>query len=255
MWSKMDLKHIYGFPLWEENVFSQFTTHFDELKAIFTHYAKSGGAGAVSANAALTMQSTELGNMCLDIDILTEKFNMTRVINIFRRADQVDDTQKAAAHDHRIIEGEAAKGGDRGLELHEFLEALVALGFYRFNPSFGEVGKNFEAEFDAGQTLATLLDKHVLKNAKKDALAGVKATITDSAEIQEVFKKYASPSYTPLPHLLLSVTTCYLPNRPRGSPSSPSSPPTPSLATTCQVRQTAQKGVEGHQQRPGPDEG
>ena len=43
---------------------------------------------------------------------------MTRVINLFRRADQVDDTFKEAKHDHRVIEGETAKGGDRGLEVH-----------------------------------------------------------------------------------------------------------------------------------------
>ena len=86
-WAKMDLTHIYGFPLWEEAVFSQLSTHFTEVSppprtnrasspsslspcllppphtfpiwqvsAIFTHYAKSGSAGAVSANAALTMQ-------------------------------------------------------------------------------------------------------------------------------------------------------------------------------------------------------
>ena len=97
------------------------------------------------------MQGTELGNICLDIDILTEGdskkdgFDMTRVWNIFRRADQVDDTQKESAADSRVIEGEAARGGDRGLECHEFYEALVALCFYRFNPDFGEVGKLFEA--------------------------------------------------------------------------------------------------------------
>ena len=190
IWSKMDLGHIFGFPTWEQAVFELLAPHHEELKSIFTHYAKSGTAGATSANAALTMQGTELGNLCLDIDILTEKFNMTRVWNIFRRADQVDDTQQKSKADARVIEGEAAKSGDRGLEIHEFYEALIALGFYRFNPEFGEVGKLFESEFDASQTLATLLDKHVLKNAKKDALGSVKAEIESSAEIQELFKTY-----------------------------------------------------------------
>jgi hypothetical protein len=75
-------------------------------------------------------------------------------------------------------------------ELHEFLESLVALGFYRFNPTFGEVGKLFECEFDAGRTLATLLDKHVLKHAKTDALAAVKSEVATNPEVQEVFQKY-----------------------------------------------------------------
>ena len=70
-------------------VFTHLSGHVPELQSIFIHYAKSGTAGSAGANAALTMQTTELGNMCMDIDMLTEKFNMTRVINIFRRADQV----------------------------------------------------------------------------------------------------------------------------------------------------------------------
>ena len=44
---------------------------------------------------------------------------------------------------------------------------------------------------DAGQTLAILLDKHLLKNAKKEALGGIKAEIQASAEIQGIFKKYS----------------------------------------------------------------
>jgi hypothetical protein len=55
------------------------------------------------------MQSTELGNLALDIDILTEKFNMTRVINIFRRADQVDDTIRVSKANKGVNIGEDAK--------------------------------------------------------------------------------------------------------------------------------------------------
>ena len=49
-------------------------------------------------------------------------------------APQVDDTFKESKSDHRVTTGESAAAGDRGLELHEFYECLVALGFYRFNP-------------------------------------------------------------------------------------------------------------------------
>ena len=189
-WEKMDLKHLFGFPLWEEAVFGALNKSFSELASIFVFYAKSGGAGSSSSSGALTMQGTELGNLCLDIDILTEKFNMTRVWNIFRRADQVDDTVQVSKSDHRVETGDEAKGGDKSLELHEFLEALVQLGFFRFNPYYGEVGKNFEAEYDVGQALARLLDKHVLKNAKKDSLAAIKAEIETSADIRAIFDTY-----------------------------------------------------------------
>ena len=93
----------------------------------------------------MTMQVTELTNLALDIDILSEDFNATRVTNIFRRADQVDDTQKEASHDNRIVEGEAAAAGDRGLELHEFIECVVMIAFERANPKYGEVGSNNKA--------------------------------------------------------------------------------------------------------------
>ena len=117
-WGKMDLSHIFGFPAWEESVFNSIASTYDELVSVFTFYAKSGTAGATSADAAMTIQSTELGNLALDIGVLSEKFNMTRVINIFRRADQVDDNVTKSKSDHRVETGEEAKAGDRGLEIH-----------------------------------------------------------------------------------------------------------------------------------------
>ena len=41
----------------------------------------------------------------------------------------------------------------------------------------------------AGQTLERLLDKHLLKNAKKDALGSVRAEIVSDPEIQKLFKE------------------------------------------------------------------
>ena len=195
LWAKMDFTHIFGFPLWEEVAFAKLASCYKELKAVYEYYAKTGTAGASSAEMALTMQSTELGNMCLDIDVLTKDFNMTRVINLFRRADQVDDTFQESKANHFDVTGETAKGGDRGLELHEFFEFLVMLGFYRFNPDYGEQGSNYAVKLDAGQTLTMLLDKHVLKKAKKDGLVAIKAEILASAEIKALFKKYEKPLY------------------------------------------------------------
>jgi hypothetical protein len=118
-WAKMDLSHVFGFPTWEKEVFGLFAASFPELKSIFDQYAKSGTAGSASAGAAMTMQQTELQNLALDCELSTEAFNMTRVINIFKRADQVDDTFQVSKADRRVVTGETAKGGDRGLELHE----------------------------------------------------------------------------------------------------------------------------------------
>ena len=48
--------------------------------------------------------------MCLDIDIhdgTPRKTASDARMAIFRRADQVDDTQKENAADHRVVDGEA----------------------------------------------------------------------------------------------------------------------------------------------------
>ena len=50
-WAKVDLSHVCGFPMWEADVFGLLSAAYDELNSIFNHYAKSGSAGAVSANA------------------------------------------------------------------------------------------------------------------------------------------------------------------------------------------------------------
>jgi hypothetical protein len=189
-WGKMDLSHVFGFPIFEEVVFKGIAGSYEELTSIFTYYAKSGTAGATSADQAMTIQATELGNLALDLGILTESFNMTRIVNIYRRADQVDDTIKKSASDHRVEIGEDAKGGDRGLEFHEFLESMVMLGFSLANPKYGEVGNNFAADVDAGTAFMTLLKNFLLKKAKTDGLALVKAEIIASAECQEIFKAY-----------------------------------------------------------------
>ena len=86
-------------------MFDMLRTHFEQLRSIFDYYAKSGTAGSSSAGALLTMQQSELQTLAIDVGLTTDKFSMTRVINIFKRADQVDDTFKESAADARVIEG------------------------------------------------------------------------------------------------------------------------------------------------------
>ena len=94
-WGRMDLKHVFGFPTWEEQVFTVLRTNFEAISGVFDYYAKSGTAGSASSGALLTMQQTELQTLALDVGMNTAKFSMTRVINIFKRADQVDDVRHA----------------------------------------------------------------------------------------------------------------------------------------------------------------
>jgi hypothetical protein len=171
----MDLSHVFGFPTWEKEVFTLFEASFAELSSVFDYYAKSGTAGSSSAGTAMTMQQTELQNLALDCGLSNEQFSMTRVINIFKRADQVDDTFVASKANKNVILGQTAKGGDRGLQLHEFFECLVMLALQKANPKFGSVGHNTSVEFPLPGCLAALLTNSLLKNAKRDKLALVKA--------------------------------------------------------------------------------
>ena len=51
VWSKVDLSHVCGFPVWEKEVFGLLSRADGELKSIFDYYAKSGTAGSASATS------------------------------------------------------------------------------------------------------------------------------------------------------------------------------------------------------------
>ena len=165
---------------------------FPELVSIFTEYAKSGSAGSGSAKATMTMQSTGLTNLALDCEIATDKFKMARVNTIFQRADQMDDTLVADRGDKREMKGKSAQGGDNGLELHEFLECLIMLAFQRANPEFGAVGHNAEPDDPMPGCLASLLEKNILKNARRDKLAKVLKIVQKDAEVDKVKRTRAA---------------------------------------------------------------
>ena len=65
-------------------------------------------------------------------------------------------------------------GGDGGLELYEFFEAVVMLAFHRANTKFGTVGHFHEANAPLPGCLATLLKQHLLTKAKTDTRAKLK---------------------------------------------------------------------------------
>ena len=157
---------MFGFPLWEEDVFNALAGSFGELQSIFSQYAKSGTAGA-----ALTMQQSELTDLALDCSLATSAFPMDRVLLIFERADALDPAA--------LAKGEKADGA---LELFEFIEAVVLLAFHRSNPEFGESGKTDASAVPEPlpNCLVTMLKDNLLLNAKRDALASVKAKILES---------------------------------------------------------------------------
>ena len=102
----------------------------------------------------------------------------------------MDDTFEVSAADRRVVKGETAKGGDHGLELHEFFECLIMLAFHKANPKFGDVGHNTEASvpFPLPGCLDTLLNKSILKKAKSDDLAKILKRIQKEPECQAVVR-------------------------------------------------------------------
>ena len=171
VWAKMDLGHLYGFPLWEKAVFTLLHRSFPELHSTFVTYSKRDDSG--SATALETMQQTELVDLALDCGLATAAFPMARVQLVFARADMT----------------EAGKAGDQALELHEFLEAVVQLSFSRANPRCGEAGHEHVAPaHPLPGCLEQLLHKSLLKRAKLDGLAKLKAQIQADAAAQDAFR-------------------------------------------------------------------
>ena len=172
-WAKMDLAHVFGWPLWEKAVFHLLHRSFGDVRSIFSHYAKSGSAGA-SALAGSTLQQTELVNLALDCCLATEGFPMARVQGVFTRADLKDD----------------GKLGDGALELHEFLEAMVQLSFSRANPKFGEAGHEAKAAHPLPDCLEQMMQQKLLQGSKKDGLAELKEEVLTDMEVHTLFRRY-----------------------------------------------------------------
>ena len=119
-WGRMELSHVDGFPAWEEEVFEVLRRSYAELASTFGQYAlaaraaraKTGGAKAGDARAPpagggpARMTHAELTRLAHDCGLASDAFPMIRVLGVLRRA-------------------------QRPIELHEFFEMVVSLGFER----------------------------------------------------------------------------------------------------------------------------
>ena len=107
-WNKMDLGHIYGFPVWEEAVFELLKSNYGEMKSIFASYAMAGNAGSGSAKSATTMDQTELTQFAVDCSLETAEYPVTRIMTVFERADLVCPFVSSAASAVWLIVSSAA---------------------------------------------------------------------------------------------------------------------------------------------------
>ena len=120
------------------------------------------------------------------------QFTDARLIGIFERADQVDDTRYRDAASG-IVKGELAASGDRALELHEFFEVLCMIALARANPRYGTLGntKTTDAGSIVDEPMPGCLDKllknSVLKKAKSDGLTKVLKIVMKDPEVEAGF--------------------------------------------------------------------
>ena len=169
VWAKMDLGHLYGFPLWEKAVFMLLHRSFPELHSIFLAYSKRDDSG--SATALETMQQTELVDLALDCGLATAAFPMARVQLVFARAAMTVD----------------GKAGDQAWELHEFLEAVVQLSFSRANPRCGEAGhENDVPAHPLPGCLEQMLHKNLMPIATRERLWTWREAVLHEATVQVV---------------------------------------------------------------------
>ena len=194
VWAKTDLWHVFGFPMWEKEVFTLLYSS-GRAQVHLRPLCKEWLGGLGYANAAMTMQQTELVDLALDCELTSESFSMARVQNIFERADQVDDTFVESKADKRVLLGETAKGGDNGLEFHEFLECIIQIAFMS-QPQVRDGGA--QRLGSCGSTLPGCLDlllrKNLLKNAKRDTLAKVRSAILHQPELQDIIRRVCPSS-------------------------------------------------------------
>jgi hypothetical protein len=178
-WKQMDLSELFGFPLWEKQVFVRLLASFDELAAIFAFYADGGNDGN-DGGSADSIEQTELVDLALDCGFISEAFPMARVAEVFASTDR---------------ESREIAGGDLAIELHEFLEALVALSFHRANPKFGDPnhvwrGKEPKPAVPLPDCLQALLGRQVLRMDRRELLAKASAQLQKDGELQELLQTH-----------------------------------------------------------------
>ena len=179
VWAKMDLGHLFGFPLWEKAVFMLLHRSFPELQSIFVTYSRRGTAESGSLE---TMEQTELVDLVLDCGLATKAFPMARVQAVFD-----------------------GKAGDQALELREFLEVVVQLAFSRANPRFGEVGhERVTPSHPLPDCLDVMLQQNLLRKAKQDSLVKIKKMASKEPAVLAVLRPLRPQLKKRFTHLLAS---------------------------------------------------
>ena len=219
MWARMDLSHLFGFPLWEKAVFSLLHRSFPELQSIFRAHSRKGAAPSVElfdghgGSTAADMQLFTRPWGPWDRSVVRHASAATAItaggssepsaLETMQQAELVDlaldcglatdafPMARVQAVFARADATDDGKLGDSALELHEFLEAMVQLSFLRANPNFGEAGhdqKRGMTVLALPDCLEQMLHKNVLQKAKTDTLGKVKKMAAKEPSVLAILK-------------------------------------------------------------------
>jgi hypothetical protein len=210
MWARMDLSHLFGFPLWEKAVFSLLHRSFPELQSIFRAHSRKGAAPSVE------LFDGHGGSTAADMQLFTRPWGpwdrsvvrhasaataMTSggssepsALETMQQAELVDlalDCGLAtdAFPMARVQAVFARADATKALELHEFVEGVVSLSFSRANPKFGEAGQeSHKAAHPLPDCLEQILQQNLLRKAKTDTLIKIKKMASKEPSVLAVLR-------------------------------------------------------------------
>ena len=156
-WRKMDLSHVDGFPVWEEEVFGILQSSFTDLYSIFAYYA-GDAAGLGGDWSAETLQQTELVDLVLDTGLATKTFPMTMIVALFE------------------AENKRNGAGDSDLELGEFLQLVVVLASKRTKG------------VPVAEALGQMVSKHLSRSTRLAELRPLVGSLKKDVAIEAVLK-------------------------------------------------------------------
>ena len=213
-WQRMEIMDVYLWPLWEKEVHDIMHALFKELQSIFLAYCRSifdqTGADATE------MSLDEFHDFVVDVGLETKKYKFEQMCNAFIKANAINtaqvhaqkkdlrrdkdskshdawDFQKATKEPGKVKMGdsnyEAKK--DQELDLAEFMNMMVRIGFWRANPGFGLHGNKDEV-VSVPLALSTMLNEVILPRAKRESTAEFRTKEMTDPKVLTVLDQYKS---------------------------------------------------------------
>jgi len=239
-WRTMLFKDLVGYPMWETELHDVLKAAFPELQSIFLFYCGSSIAGAGSIASATKIGIMEYIAFGKDAQIITKEykadeftrhFAIANSLEAMKASGSVERNQKGGKND---VKGRAANGGaravgtdpikaakdkrkpgadvpDQQLNLSEFINCLVRVGFSRYNPQWGSKYNKKELT-PVPLCVQMFLNDIVLPNAKRDTSSAFKLVLANDKETQAVLNENREKLQTWLRPILRKARTASNPN-------------------------------------------